>query len=51
MDLVERAKAIIMTPKTEWLRIATEPGDPAYLFANYVAILAAISVSALPMSI
>jgi len=42
MDLVERAKAIIMTPKTEWLRIATEPGDPAYLFANYVAILAAI---------
>jgi hypothetical protein len=42
MDLVERVKAIVVTPKSEWLKIEREPGDPAYLFANYVAILAAI---------
>jgi hypothetical protein len=42
MDLVERVKAIVLTPKTEWLVIESEPGDPAYLFSNYVAILAAI---------
>lgn len=42
MDIVERVKGILLTPKTEWLAIAREPGDPAYLFANYVAILAAI---------
>ena len=42
MDLVERVKAIVLTPKSEWLAIEREPGDPAYLFANYVAILAAI---------
>lgn len=42
MDLVERAKAIILTPQTEWSAIESEPGDPAYLFKNYVAILAAI---------
>ena len=44
MDLIERAKAIILTPKTEWLAIESEPGDPPYLFRNYVAILAAIPV-------
>src|SRR5258705_6147406 len=42
MDIVARAKAIMLTPKTEWPVIEHEPGDPAYLFANYVAILAAI---------
>jgi len=42
MNLVERVKAIILTPKTEWPVIAGEPGDAAYLFSNYVAILAAI---------
>ncbi|THD47180.1 MAG: DUF1282 domain-containing protein [Bradyrhizobium sp.] len=42
MNLVERVKAIIMTPKTEWLAIEGEPGDPQFLFSNYVAILAAI---------
>jgi Yip1 domain len=42
MVLVERVKAILLTPKSEWLAIEREPGDPAYLFANYVAILAAI---------
>ena len=42
MDIVERVKAILLTPKSEWLVIEREPGDPAYLFMNYVAILAAI---------
>jgi hypothetical protein len=42
MDLVERVKAILLTPKSEWLVIERESGDPTYLFANYVAILAAI---------
>jgi hypothetical protein len=42
MDLVERVKAIVLTPKTEWPAIEGEPGDPTYLFTQYVAILAAI---------
>ena len=42
MDIVARAKAIIMTPKTEWRSIEAEPGDTASLFRNYVAYLAAI---------
>ena len=42
MNLVERVKGIILTPKTEWPVIAGEPGDAGYLFSNYVAILAAI---------
>jgi hypothetical protein len=42
MNLVERVKGIILSPKTEWPVIAGEPGDTGYLFSNYVAILAAI---------
>ena len=42
MNLVERVKAILMQPKSEWLAIEREPGDAGYLFSNYVAILAAI---------
>jgi hypothetical protein len=42
MNVIERVKGILLTPKTEWLVIANEPGDAQYLFANYVAILAAI---------
>jgi hypothetical protein len=42
MNLVERVKAILVTPKTEWAVIDGEPGDAGYLFTNYVAILAAI---------
>lgn len=47
MNLVERVKAILMTPKTEWSVIDGEPGDAGYLFTNYVAILAAIPAIAL----
>ena len=42
MEIIERVKAILLTPDSEWIAIEREPGDPAYLFANYVAILAAI---------
>jgi hypothetical protein len=42
MNLIERVKAILLTPRTEWPVIEREPGDMVYLFTNYVAILAAI---------
>jgi hypothetical protein len=42
MNLVERVKAILLNPQSEWPVIEGEPGDPAYLFVNYVAYLAAI---------
>ncbi len=42
MDLVARVKAMLTTPRSEWLVIAHEPGDPSFLFTNYVAKLAII---------
>ena len=42
MNLVERVKAILLQPKTEWPAIEREPGDTGSLFSNYVGILAAI---------
>jgi hypothetical protein len=42
MNLIERVKAILLTPKTEWPVIAREPNDMVGLFRNYVGILAAI---------
>jgi hypothetical protein len=42
MVIVERVKAVLFTPETVWQAIEPEPGDPAYLFTKYVAILAAI---------
>src|ERR1051326_7507221 len=42
MNLIERVKNILIEPKAEWPRIKREPGDVVYLFANYVAVLAAI---------
>ena len=42
MNLLDRAKAIIVSPATEWQVIDREPGDTGFLFGNYVAILAAI---------
>jgi hypothetical protein len=40
--LVDRVKAILLTPQTEWPVIAREEGDTASLFTQYVAILALI---------
>jgi len=42
MNLVERVKAILIQPKSEWPAIEREPGDAGTLFPNYVMILAAI---------
>jgi hypothetical protein len=42
LDLVQRAKAMVLSPAAEWRTIERESGDAAYLFANYVAALAAI---------
>ena len=41
-QLIERVKAILLTPQTEWPVIAREPGEVSVLFTRYVAILALI---------
>jgi Yip1-like protein len=40
--LIDRVKAILLTPQTEWPVIAREGGDTGSLFSQYVAILALI---------
>jgi hypothetical protein len=42
LDIVQRAKGIVLAPAAEWRAIEPESGDTAYLFLNYYAILAAI---------
>jgi Yip1 domain len=42
MKIVERIKAILLRPESEWRAIAEEPGDPSDLFTFYVAILALV---------
>jgi len=42
MNLVERAKNIVVSPKTEWPVIASEPADPGGILAGYVVPLALI---------
>ena len=42
MDVVQRAKAMVVSPAAEWRAIEAESGDAPYLFVNYAAILAAI---------
>jgi hypothetical protein len=42
MNLIERAKNIVLTPKTEWLVIAPEPTTVKDLYMGYVLLLAAI---------
>jgi hypothetical protein len=46
MDIVQRAKNICLTPKTEWPVIAAEPADAAGLLGGYAAPLAAIGAIA-----
>lgn len=46
MDLVSRARNIVETPRSEWPVIAGEPADIGRLYADYVAILAAIPLFA-----
>lgn len=42
MDIVARAKGLILDPQAEWRSIAAERTGPAFLIAKYVAILAAV---------
>jgi len=42
MNLVERAKNILLTPKTEWPVIEAEQTDVKTLYMEYILILAAI---------
>jgi hypothetical protein len=42
MDLVSRVKGILLTPKTEWGVIDTEPTTVGSLYTGYIAPLAAI---------
>lgn len=41
-SLVDRAKNILLTPRTEWPRIAAEPSSIQQIYTSYVMILAAI---------
>lgn len=42
MNLVERVKRVILTPKAEWSVIETEPTSVMDLYRNYIMIVAAI---------
>ena len=42
MDLIERVKNILLQPKDEWLKIASEEATPQSLYLGYIMILAAI---------
>jgi MFS family permease len=42
MNLVERARNILLTPQTEWAVVEGEPTDPKTLYTSYIAILALI---------
>lgn len=42
MNLVERVKRIILTPKSEWAAIEAESTSVVELYRNYIVILAAV---------
>ena len=42
MNLADRAKAIVLTPKTEWLRADAEPATIRDIYTGYVMPLALI---------
>ncbi|WP_157220537.1 Yip1 family protein [Flavisphingomonas formosensis] len=44
MDIVSRAKAMLMSPKTEWQVVASEPATVKELFTGYAAIMALLPV-------
>src|SRR5882724_9252477 len=45
MNLVDRAKNILLTPKTEWEKINGEAATPGALFTSYVLPLAAVAAA------
>ena len=42
MNIVERVKGILLSPKTEWPKIAAEPMTAQQIYTDWVMILAAI---------
>jgi hypothetical protein len=42
MNIVERAKGMIVSPKSEWLAVAAEPATVKSIYLEYLVILAAI---------
>jgi hypothetical protein len=48
--IIARAKATLLTPRTEWPVIAAEPETVGHLYVNYVLIMAAIPAVALFLS-
>ena len=42
MNVIDRIKGILLSPRTEWPKIAGEPATVQSLYAGYVMILAAI---------
>lgn len=42
MNLVDRTKAILLDPRAEWPRIATEPATVQSLYTGWIMLLAAI---------
>lgn len=44
--IIERIKAILTTPKTEWPVVAAEPATIGGLYAGYIAIVAALPIIA-----
>jgi hypothetical protein len=42
MNLIERIKSILLSPKQEWPKIAAEPATVQSLYVGYIMILAAI---------
>jgi hypothetical protein len=42
MKAALRAKAMLVDPTAEWIKIAHESGDPAFLLSRYVAVLALV---------
>ena len=42
MNLVDRVKGILVSPKTEWPKIAAEPMTAQQIYTGYVMILGAI---------
>lgn len=49
MALIDRVKNILMSPRTEWPKIAEEPATISSLYTGYILILAAIGPLAIAL--
>jgi hypothetical protein len=47
MNLVDRIKNILLSPRTEWPKIAGETATVQSLYVGYILVLAAIAPAAL----